>query len=117
MDQATEMLRSSVEEFVAATAAKQPTPGGGSVAGVVAALGTALGEMSLNFTRGKKKYAEHEEFYAHLGGRLEKTRGELPGAYGCSFGSGAALRGLPPVRIAGHGPPDQRTGDAPVWQR
>jgi formiminotetrahydrofolate cyclodeaminase len=75
MDQAREMLRSSVKEFVAATAAKQPTPGGGSVAGVVAALATALGEMSLNFTRGKKKFAEHEEFYAHLGGRLGKMRG------------------------------------------
>lgn len=74
MDQATKLLRSSVEEFVAATAAKQPTPGGGSVAGVVAALATALGEMSLNFTRGKKKFAEHEEFYARLGGRLGKIR-------------------------------------------
>ncbi|MBN1555019.1 MAG: cyclodeaminase/cyclohydrolase family protein [Phycisphaerae bacterium] len=75
MDPATEMLRSSVQEFVAATAARQPTPGGGSVAGVVAALATALGEMSLNFTRGKKKFAEHEDFYAHLGARMEKTRG------------------------------------------
>lgn len=74
MDQSREILRSSVDNFVAATAAKQPTPGGGSVAGVVAALATALGEMSLNFTRGKKKFAEHEEFYAHLGARLEKTR-------------------------------------------
>ncbi|MBN1942352.1 MAG: cyclodeaminase/cyclohydrolase family protein [Phycisphaerae bacterium] len=74
MDQAREMLCSSVEQFVAATAAKQPTPGGGSVAGLVAALAAALGEMSLNFTRGKKKYAEHEAFHAHLGARLEKTR-------------------------------------------
>ena len=44
------------------------------MAGAVGMLGTALGEMSLNFTRGKKKFAEHEEFYAHLAGRLAKAR-------------------------------------------
>ena len=67
-------LSMSVTDFMAATAAKTPTPGGGSVAGVVGALGVALGEMSLNFTRGKKKFAEHEEYYAHLAGRLDRAR-------------------------------------------
>jgi len=69
-----DILNTSVREFVAATAAKQPTPGGGSVAGVVGALGTALGEMALNFTIGKKKFAEHETFYATLAGRLQKSQ-------------------------------------------
>lgn len=69
-----DILNTSVREFVSATAAKQPTPGGGSVAGVVGALGTALGEMALSFTTGKKKFAEHEEFYRVLAGRLEKSR-------------------------------------------
>ena len=69
-----DMLAKSVREFVAAAAAKTPTPGGGSVAGVVGALGVALGEMALNFTRGKKKYAQHEAFHEHLGQRLEKAR-------------------------------------------
>ncbi len=68
------LLDMSVRDFISAAAAKTPTPGGGSVAGVVAALGTALGEMALNFTRGKKKYAEHEEFYERLGKRLETAR-------------------------------------------
>lgn len=62
----------SVRDFIAATAAKTPTPGGGSVAGAVGAMGAALAEMALNFTRGKKKFAEHEEYYAHLQGRLRK---------------------------------------------
>ena len=44
------------------------------MAGVVAALSVALGEMSLNFTRGKKKFAEHAELHAKLGGRMEKAR-------------------------------------------
>ena len=30
--------------------------------------------MALNFTRGKKKYAEHEEYYEQLAARLEKAR-------------------------------------------
>lgn len=69
-----DVLSLSVRHFVAATAAKTPTPGGGSVAGVVGSLAAALGEMALNFTRGKKKYAEHEPYYAHLSARLEKMR-------------------------------------------
>lgn len=73
-EDAKSMLDLSVREFAEATAAKKPTPGGGSVAGVVAALGVALGEMALNFTRGKKKYAEHEDYYAHLGSRMAKAR-------------------------------------------
>jgi len=63
-----------VREFLAATAARAPTPGGGSVAGVVGAAGAALAQMALNFTRGKKKFAAHEAYYGHLAGRLEKAR-------------------------------------------
>jgi len=74
MTQAEDVLGLSVREFVSLTAAKTPTPGGGSVAGVVGALGTALGEMALNFTRGKKTFAEHEDDYARLSGRLERAR-------------------------------------------
>jgi formiminotetrahydrofolate cyclodeaminase len=69
-----DLLSLSVRQFIEATAAKTPTPGGGSVAGVVGALAAALAEMSLNFTRGKKKYAKHEEFHARLAPRLEKMR-------------------------------------------
>lgn len=74
MEQPNDLLSLNVRDFAAAVAAKTPTPGGGSVAGVVATLATALGEMALNFTRGKKKFAQHEEYYAHLSHRLERTR-------------------------------------------
>jgi formiminotetrahydrofolate cyclodeaminase len=67
-------LALSVREFLAATVAKTPTPGGGSVAGVVGAAGAALAHMALNFTRGKKKFAAYEAYHAHLAGRLEKAR-------------------------------------------
>jgi formiminotetrahydrofolate cyclodeaminase len=69
-----DVLAMSVREFLAQTAAKTPTPGGGSVAGVVGGLAVALGEMTLNFTKGKKKYAEHEAYHAHLSERLERAR-------------------------------------------
>jgi formiminotetrahydrofolate cyclodeaminase len=75
MSEKSNLLDSSVREFAAAAAAKTPTPGGGSVAGVVGALATALGEMALNFTRGKKKYAEHQAVHDQLAARLEKARG------------------------------------------
>ncbi len=74
VEQKQDMLSMTVREFIAAVAAKSPTPGGGSVAGVVGALGVALGEMALNFTRGKKKFAQHEEYHAHLSSRLEHAR-------------------------------------------
>ena len=74
MTEESKILSQSVVEFTAATAAKSPTPGGGSVAGVVGALGVALGEMSLNFTRGKKKFADHAETHAEIGDRLNRAR-------------------------------------------
>jgi len=70
----TDILSTSVREFVAAAGSKTPTPGGGSVAGVVGALGTALGQMVLNFSIGKKSLAEHEEYYAELAMRLDGIR-------------------------------------------
>ncbi len=74
MSDPAEILNQSMTEFVAATAAKTPTPGGGSVAGLVGALATALGEMSLNFTQGKKTHSEHENLYAKLAPRLTHAR-------------------------------------------
>lgn len=43
--------------FLSATAAKQPTPGGGAVAALVGATGAAIGEMVLNYSIGRKTSA------------------------------------------------------------
>lgn len=48
-------------EFIADTARKSPTPGGGSVAAAVGAMGVALGRMALAYTAGKPACAAHEE--------------------------------------------------------
>ncbi|MBI5722932.1 MAG: cyclodeaminase/cyclohydrolase family protein [Planctomycetes bacterium] len=74
MDDKNDLLNLSVRDFAAAVAAKTPTPGGGSVAGVVGALGVALGEMALNFTIGKKAFAQHAEFHSHAAERLKRAR-------------------------------------------
>ncbi len=46
----------ALTEFVDATAAKTPTPGGGSVAALAGALAAALAQMVAGLTAGRKKY-------------------------------------------------------------
>jgi formiminotetrahydrofolate cyclodeaminase len=55
-----DILSLPVTEFLAATAAKSPTPGGGSVAALCGALAAALGAMAMEYTVGKKAYAAHD---------------------------------------------------------
>ena len=50
----------SCREFVAVLASNEPAPGGGGASALVAALGTALGNMVGSLTVGKKKYADVE---------------------------------------------------------
>ena len=48
----------SCREFVTVLASSEPAPGGGGASALVAALGTALGNMVGSLTVGKKKYAD-----------------------------------------------------------
>jgi len=52
---------STLTQFLDATAARQPAPGGGSVSALVGALGAAIGEMVLNYSIGKKGLEAHQE--------------------------------------------------------
>jgi len=62
----------TIAEFVEALAARTPTPGGGSVAALAGALATALGEMVVNYSLGKK---DLEAYADELKGALaELTR-------------------------------------------
>jgi len=56
----------TVREYAARLAAGEPTPGGGSGAALVGALGVALGEMAANFTRGKDNWEQVEAPLARL---------------------------------------------------
>jgi formiminotetrahydrofolate cyclodeaminase len=46
--------------FLDAAAAKQPAPGGGSVTALVGALAAAMGEMTVNYSIGKKGLEPHQ---------------------------------------------------------
>ncbi len=47
--------RTTIQTFLDATAARQPTPGGGSVAALAGALSAAIGEMAVNYSLSKKE--------------------------------------------------------------
>jgi len=49
-------LERPLKDFIEDTSSRTPTPGGGSVAALVGALGGALLSMVSNFTLGKKKF-------------------------------------------------------------
>ena len=54
-------MQKSINQFMEELSSKAPVPGGGSVSALVGMLSAALGNMVLNLTIGKKKYAEFEE--------------------------------------------------------
>ena len=45
---------STIQQFLDAAAARQPTPGGGSVTALAGALAASMGEMVINYSVGKK---------------------------------------------------------------
>jgi formiminotetrahydrofolate cyclodeaminase len=61
MSQEAQKDETTVTQFLDAVAAGSATPGGGSVAALAGCLGSALVEMVVNLTSGKKAYAAEEE--------------------------------------------------------
>lgn len=59
-----------IQQFLDELASKASTPGGGSAAAIMGAMGAALGSMVGNFTVGKKGY---EDVDAEIRGILEQT--------------------------------------------
>jgi formiminotetrahydrofolate cyclodeaminase len=55
--------KTTIGDFLRAAAAKQPTPGGGSITALVGALAASMGEMTVNYSIGKK---ELEAFHGEL---------------------------------------------------
>ncbi|MEZ6233934.1 MAG: cyclodeaminase/cyclohydrolase family protein [Phycisphaerales bacterium] len=70
------LVRTPLATLLDQIAAKAPTPGGGAVAGIVGALGCALGEMVVAYSLGKKSMAEHQSHLELEAGRLVVLRGE-----------------------------------------
>ena len=66
-----------MQAYLDRLASNSPTPGGGSVAALVGALGAALGSMVANFTVGKEKFAAVEDQVRRLLAGCEAARAEL----------------------------------------
>ena len=71
------LVEQRVIDFVAATASKEPTPGGGAIAALTAATGAALAEMVANLTFGKKGYEEVQSEMKDLQGKAEAIRNRM----------------------------------------
>lgn len=67
----------SCKEFVELLGSKEPVPGGGGAAALIAAVGTALGSMVCNLTIGKKKFLEFDEKLKDILRRAEILQKEL----------------------------------------
>ena len=72
-----DMTTASCREFVTVLASNEPAPGGGGAAALVAALGTALGNMVGSLTVGKKKYAAVEAEIIELKAKCDALQTEL----------------------------------------
>jgi formiminotetrahydrofolate cyclodeaminase len=66
--------KTSIEDFLSATAAKQPTPGGGAVAALAGALASAIGEMVLSYSIGKKDLLAFDAELKQAGHELQLSR-------------------------------------------
>ena len=67
----------SCREFVTVLASNEPAPGGGGASALVAAVGTALGNMVGSLTVGKKKYADVEAEIIALQKKCDALQTEL----------------------------------------
>jgi formiminotetrahydrofolate cyclodeaminase len=75
----TQIKDTEVEKFLDALASQSATPGGGSAAAIIGAMGAALVSMICNLTIGKKKYADVEPEMKEVLGKAEALRRKLTG--------------------------------------
>ena len=59
-----ELGKQTINGFLDDLSSKQPTPGGGAVAGVLSAIGSSLGQMVLAYSEGKKSLSEFSSLHA-----------------------------------------------------
>ena len=64
-------------EYLEVLSSKAPVPGGGGASALAGALGNAMGQMVVNLTVGKKKYAEVEEEMQEYLERLKTMQQEF----------------------------------------
>jgi formiminotetrahydrofolate cyclodeaminase len=72
-----DFAQASCTEFVTVLASNAPVPGGGGASALVAAIGTALGNMVGSLTVGKKKYADVEAEIIALKAKCDSLQKDL----------------------------------------
>ena len=75
----TQIKDTAIEPFLDALASNAATPGGGSAAAILGAMGAALVSMVCNLTIGKKKYVEVEGEMKDVLAKAEDLRHRLTG--------------------------------------
>jgi formiminotetrahydrofolate cyclodeaminase len=75
----TQIKETAIENFLDALASQGATPGGGSAAAILGAMGAALVSMVCNLTIGKKKYADVEGEMKDVLRKAEAVRHRLTG--------------------------------------
>ena len=88
----------SIQKFLDELAGSSSTPGGGSAAAVMGAMGAALVSMVCNLTIGKKNYAEVEVDMREVLGQSENLRLRLTGMINddvAAFNQVMAAYGMP----------------------
>ena len=75
----TQIKDTAIEPFLDQLASSAATPGGGSAAAIIGAMGAALVSMVCNLTIGKKKYAEVEGEMKDVLAKSEALRVKLIG--------------------------------------
>lgn len=100
-----DILNTPLREFIAQTAARSPTPGGGSVAAVAGALSAALAEMALQYTLTRRTAAAQRDALAGEIDKFRKAAGllqELVGEDIAAYTQLSRLLKLPEEKRAAH---------------
>ncbi|MEP7071637.1 MAG: glutamate formimidoyltransferase [Verrucomicrobiota bacterium] len=71
------LLRMTLREFCNETLSDSPAPGGGSVAALMAALGTSLGGMVANLSAGKRGWEDQLEYFSEWAVKAQGLKDEL----------------------------------------
>lgn len=71
------LLKMTLHEFCNDTASESPTPGGGSVAALMGALGASLGGMVANLSAGKRGWDDKLSYFSEWAVKAQKLKDEL----------------------------------------
>lgn len=111
MEKLTELTQ---DAFLARLASGEPTPGGGSAAALMGALGVALAAMVAGLTSGREKYADEQALIEQVLPRAEQLRGRLAALV---EEDSAAYRGVTAVFAMPKGTDAEKAARADAMQR